>query len=370
VSFSCLSHAAAIIEERSTISIGNNDIFDIVCAMVIYLLTLDRVFDTGLAALQDSFAIADEFARTSATGFGRMTTICVCAGGRIRTNQGLQVPAVRAVNLAPPDIVVVPALGAKTPEALSDALGHRDIRRAGVLLRQWQAAGATIAAACTGTFVLAEEGLLDGKTSTTSWWLGPFFRSRYPAVKLDDNRMLVKSHGIITAGAALAHFDLALFLIRQFSPSVASLTARYLITDPRPSQANYVIPDHLTHNDPVVERFERWARQNLSETFCLRQATSAIGVSPRTLARKMKHVLGKSPLAYVQALRVERAVHLLQTTNDCMDNIAAKVGYADGVTLRALLRRTIGRSPGEIRRVSLSRSVAAATGASGTKPNI
>jgi transcriptional regulator GlxA family with amidase domain len=369
VSFSCLSDAVAIIGERSTISIGDNDIFDIIHAMIIYLLTLDRVFDTGLAALQDSFAIADEFACAGAAGIGRMTTTCVRVGGRIRTNQGLQVPAARAATLAPPDIVVVPALGAKTPEALSDTLGQRDIKRAGVLLRQWQAAGATIAAACTGTFVLAEEGLLDGKTSTTSWWLGPFFRSRYPAVRLDDSRMLVKSHGIITAGAALAHFDLALFLIRQFSPSVASLTARYLITDPRPSQASYVIPDHLTHNDPVVERFERWARQNLSETFCLRQATSAIGVSPRTLARKMKHVLGKSPLAYVQTLRVERAVHLLQTTNDCLDNIAAKVGYADGVTLRVLLRRTIGRSPGEIRGVS-PRSVVAATSASGTKPSI
>lgn len=322
--------------------------------MIIYVLTLRGVFDTGLAALQDSFAIADEFACTSGAGFGRIKTTCVRVGGCIRTNHGLLVPTAQAVKLAPPDIVVVPALGVKTPDALSDILGHRDIKRAGILLRRWQAAGATIAAACTGTFVLAEGGLLDGKASTTSWWLGPFFRSRYPAVKLDDSRMLVKSRGVITAGAALAHFDLALFLIRQFSPSVASLTARYLITDPRPSQANYVIPDHLTHNDPVVERFERWARQNLSEAFCLRLATSEIGVSPRTLARKMKHVLGKSPLAYVQALRVERAIHLLQTTNDCLDNIAAKVGYADGVTLRALLRRTIGRSPGEIRKLSLS----------------
>jgi len=170
-------------------------------------------------------------------------------------------------------------------------------------------------------------------------------------VELDDNRMLVNSGDVITAGAALAHFDLALLLIRQSSPAVASLTARYLITDPRSSQANYVIPDHLTHNDPVVERFERWARQNLSEGFRLQLATKAIGASPRTLARKMKQVLGKSPLAYVQALRVERAVHLLQTTNDRIDDIAAKVGYADAVTLRALLRRRLGRSPGDIRKV-------------------
>jgi transcriptional regulator GlxA family with amidase domain len=351
VKFSCLADAAASIGGRHAISIGKNDNFDTVRAMIIYLLTLDGVFDTGLAALQDSFAIADELGCAGGLEFGGIKSTRVRVGGTITTNQGLKVPALPAMNLPRPDIVIVPAIGAKTPEALSHVLGRRDIKLAGLLLRRWHAAGVTIAAACTGTFVLAEAGVLDGRASTTSWWLGPFFRSRYPAVQLDDSRMIVNSGDVVTAGAALAHFDLALFLIRQSSPAVASLTARYLITDPRSSQANYVIPDHLTHNDPVVERFERWARQNLSEGFSLQLATRAIGASPRTLARKMKQVLGKSPLAYVQALRVERAVHLLQTTDNSIDDIAAKVGYADSVTLRALLRRRLGRSAGNIRKL-------------------
>lgn len=318
--------------------------------MLIYVLTLDGVFDTGLAALQDSFAAADQLGRAAGGEFCGITSMRIGVGGPVRTAQGLKVPVLPASGLEAPDVVAVPALGAKTPEALEQLLRRRDVARAGALLRDWQTNGVTIAAACTGTFVLAEAGLLDGKVSTTSWWLGPFFRSRYPQVKLDDGRMLVSAGDVVTAGAALAHFDLALWLIRQSSPDIASLTARYLIAEPSFSQSMYVIPDHLTHNDPAVQRFERWARANLSNGFSLQSAARAIGASPRTLARKTERVLGKSPLAYVQSLRVECAVHLLQTTNDSIEDIANKVGYADSITLRALLRRKLGRSAREIRK--------------------
>ena len=121
--------------------------------------------------------------------------------------------------------------------------------------------------------------------------------------------------------------------------------------DPRSSQAAYAIPDHLTHADAVVERFERWARENLSNGFSLDDASRAIGASPRTLARRLRAVLGKSPLSYFQDLRVERAVHLLQTTGESVEQIASGVGYSDAVTLRNLLRRRLGRSASQLRRL-------------------
>src|SRR5271163_3283782 len=161
--------------------------------------------------------------------------------------------------------------------------------------------------------------------------------------------MVVRSNDVVTAGAALAHFDLALWLVRGISPTLAAITARYLMVDPRSSQAAYAIPDHLVHADAVVERFERWARENLSNGFSLDDASRAIGASPRTLARRLRAVLGKSPLSYFQDLRVERAVHLLQTTKVSVEGIAAEIGYSDGVTLRTLLRRKLGRGVREIR---------------------
>jgi transcriptional regulator GlxA family with amidase domain len=207
-----------------------------------------------------------------------------------------------------------------------------------------------ISAACIGTFVLAESGLLDDQTATTTWWLAPLFRTRYPSVRVDEANMIVKSGKYVTAGAALSHMDLALWLIRSVSPQLAALTAKYLIVDSRPSQSAYALSDHLIHADPVVQKFESWARSRLTHGFSLDDAARAVGASKRTLSRHMQDVLGKSPLEYFQRLRVERAVHLLKTSRSSVDEIALKVGYADGATLRTLLRRHLNSGVKEIRR--------------------
>ena len=119
--------------------------------------------------------------------------------------------------------------------------------------------------------------------------------------------------------------------------------------DERTSQAPYVIPDHLAHADPMVQRFEAWARQRLGESFSLDQAAQALATSKRTLQRRIEAVLGKTPLSYFQDLRVERAVHLLKTSPHNLDRIAAQVGYADGITLGSLLRKKLGRGVRELR---------------------
>ena len=178
------------------------------------------------------------------------------------------------------------------------------------------------------------------------------FRQRYPEVQLDESNMIVKSGRFLTAGAALGHMDLALWLIRSVSPQLASLAAKYLIVDSRPSQSAYALTDHLVHSDPLVQRFEGWARARLAHGFSLDDAAKAVGASKRTLARHLERVLGKSPLAYFQSLRVERAVHLLKTSNASVDQVAARVGYADGATLRTLLRRRLDLGVKEIRRSS------------------
>ena len=317
--------------------------------MRIYILALDEVFDTGLSTVLDTFSIANDLAESAGTPSVHFEVTVVGVRRRVHTSQGLSVPVVSAAQLARPDIVLIPALGAKMPETLQVALERRDVADAGELVRQWADGGTLVSAACTGTFVLANTSLLDGQNATTSWWLAPLFRERYPLVILEESRMVVASSSFITAGAALAHIDLALWLVRRSSPALAAMTARYLVIDPRPSQAIFMIPDHLIHTDPLVERFEQWARHRLTDGFSLNAAAIATGTSERTLARRLKTVLGKTPLSYFQDLRVERAVHLLQTSSDSIDLIAAQVGYANGATLRTLLRRRVGRSASELR---------------------
>jgi transcriptional regulator GlxA family with amidase domain len=317
--------------------------------MRIQVLVLDGVFDIGLAAVLDTLATANDLAADGAKSAPRFLVERVGMRRSVRTQQGLSVPVAPAGRGRAPDLVIVPALGCKTPDTLAAALARRDVADAVAWLEVQARAGARVTAACTATFVLAQSGLLDGRSATTTWWLAPMFRERFPRVELDESRMIVESGRFATAGAALAHLDLALWLVRRRSPALAALTARYLILDSRSSQANYAIPDHLAHADPIVERFEKWARRHLVDRFALEEAARAVGTSERTLARRLHRVLGKTPLEYVQDLRVERAVHLLQTSEESVDDIAAAVGYGDGVTLRALLRRKTGRGVRELR---------------------
>ena len=317
--------------------------------MRLHLLVLDGVFDLGLAALTDTLATANELAQTLPDAPAPIEFTLVGVRRRVRTAQGLTVPVVPAADVVQPDVVLVPALGAKMPDTLAARLAQRDVADAIQVLQRWSQGSASIGAACTGTFLLAESALLDGRRATTSWWLAPMFRQRYPRIALDDSRMLVNSAGFTTAGAAMAHLDLALSVVRGQSPALAALAARYLLVEARGSQAEFVIPDHLAHADPVVERFEGWARGRLASGFSLGDAARAVGASERTLARRLHAVLGKTPLSYFQDLRVERALHLLRTGSESVDQIATQIGYADGVTLRSLLRRKLGKGVRELR---------------------
>jgi transcriptional regulator GlxA family with amidase domain len=317
--------------------------------MNITVLVLDGVFDTGLATILDAFATANELSALQAGPAPNFNVSIVGVRPTVSSSQHFGIPVQSAAQCPTPDLVIVPALGSKMPEPLLLALARPDVREAVAALRDWAAAGTRIAAACIGTFVLAETGLLEQQQATTTWWLTALFRQRYPGVLLDTDRMVVGSGQFVTAGAALSHLDMALWLIRQASPELAALVASYLIVDARPSQVAYIISDHLAHADPLVERFDRWARDNLSKGFTLDEAAAELATSKRTLARRLQLVLGKTPVAYVQDLRVERAVHLLKTGAASVERIAEMVGYADGVTLRTLLRRRLGKGIRELK---------------------
>jgi len=316
--------------------------------MLVHVLVLDGVFDLGLSAVLDAFQTANELLEVSKIAIDPFDVKVMAVRRRVKTSHGLAVP-VDPFDRRKPDCVVIPAIGYKMPAPLEQALSRPDVAEAAQLLRDYARRDVTMTAACIGTFVMAESGLLSGHQATTTWWLAPLFRRRYPDVVLEDSSMIVHSGPFVTAGAALGHMDLALWLVRSVSPQLASLTAQYLIVDSRPSQSAYALTDHLVHTDPLVGKFESWARANLARGFSLNAAARAVGSSKRTLARRLHAVLGKSPLEYVQALRVERAVHLLKTTRASVDEIAARVGYADGVTLRTLLRRSRHAGVKEIR---------------------
>lgn len=327
-----------------------NDTSDTVSAMDIAVLAYDGVFDSGLASILDVLTTANAMrgelphpppAREVTTvGFRR----------RVRTGAGHVVTTAPVSEARSAGLLIVPALAERRPEALLDHVSGPASASARRLVCDTLARDVPVASACTGTFLLAESGVLDGRRATTSWWLAPVFRKRYPAVDLEETSMVTASRGVTTAGAAFGHVDLALAVVRMSSPALADLVARYLVIDERPSQSAYTIPSALAQSDPTVAAFERWARHHLSEPISIRDGARGLGVSERTLQRAVQRTLGTSPVRFVQDLRVEQASHLLRTTDLSLETIARKVGYEHPNTLRILLRERTGVTAGALRR--------------------
>ncbi|GAA1235319.1 GlxA family transcriptional regulator [Kitasatospora nipponensis] len=311
--------------------------------MQIAVAVVEGTFDSGLCAVLDVFGTANSLIGQREPGPVPFTVTTVGAGSQVRTGNGLLLATEPVAGLTQrPDLLLLPAVGLKSPDQIIEAVRSDANAWVPALAGEVHAAGADLAAACTGAFFLAESGVLDGRRATTSWWAGPAFRARYPEVRLDDSRTLVHDGAFTTAAAAFAHIDLALAVVHRHSPALADLVARYLLIGDRPSQAAFAAPTLLAQADPLVAAFERWARTHLADPPPLGAAARTLGVSERTLQRTTQSVIGMSPLDFLQEIRLDEATFLLRTTTMGPDAIAARVGYRNTSTLRTLVRRRRG----------------------------
>jgi transcriptional regulator GlxA family with amidase domain len=322
---------------KRLIGSGGAATLSIVSDVDVAVLVVDGCFDSGLSAVVDVLATANALRQNVPASPTAFTVTIVGLKRLVRTGNGLTVNPVLASKMAQrPDLLVMPALGVKTPAEIVDTVrGHAALD----LIRDSHANGTELAGACTGTFFLAESGVLDGRLATTSWWLGPAFRSQYPAVRLDETRTIAQEARITTAGAAFAHIDLALSIVQQHSPSLADLTARYLLIGDPPSQAAFAVPAMLARADPTMAAFEKWVRERLPEPLQISAAARDLGISERTLQRITASVVGMSPLHFIQQVRLDEATFLLRDTSMSASAIAAAVGYRNAGTLRALVRK-------------------------------
>jgi transcriptional regulator GlxA family with amidase domain len=244
------------------------------------------------------------------------------------------------------DVIVIPGVFATKDSSIDRLLARGDVQRVFSVLEQATSKGALIAASCSATFFLGAAGVLDGKSATTTWWLMPFFQRRYPKVDLRPERMVVDGGDVITAGSAFAHADLMLSVVaRLTSPSAAELAARYLLLDSRASQARYMVMEHLHTFDPLLQVLEKFIAQNLDRQLALSELAGAVSTSPRTLARRLAASVRMTPQRFVQRVRVAHASHLLETTRLSIEEVAARVGYADSAAFRRVFRQHTGASP-------------------------
>jgi transcriptional regulator GlxA family with amidase domain len=210
--------------------------------------------------------------------------------------------------------------------------------------------GTTIASVCMGAFLLAETGLLDGKTATTHWGYAQLFQKMYPKVHLKRDQMIVDDGDLLSSGACTSYMDLSLYLVeRCCGHPVAVECAKVMIHDfDRRSQSAYAVcAFYREHNDSEILTAQRWIEKNYAEAIDLDQVAFKNGMSRRTFERRFKAATGITPLLYLQRTRIESAKSLLENSNHTFDEITYGVGYEDSSFFRKLFTKHTGLRPKE-----------------------
>lgn len=245
-----------------------------------------------------------------------------------------------------PAIVIV-------PPCLGDHLDALTARPLIPAITSWHANGAIITSVCAGVYLLAEAGLLNGRSATTHWSLARDLAKHYPAIAVDADKMIIDHGDVITAGGLMAWTDLGLTLVeRLLGPSLAAETARFLVLDqPRHSQQCFkrFVPN-LTHGDEAIVKAQHWLHAHDGRIEGIQQLAAYINVGERTLLRRFRHATGLTPTEYCQGLRIGKACELLELTNRSIEHIAWTVGYRDTGAFRRLFSKATGLAPAHYRR--------------------
>ncbi|MFF4590412.1 GlxA family transcriptional regulator [Streptomyces sp. NPDC001388] len=313
-------------------------------ALRVGILAYPDCFASEVFGIPDLLTMAGHVAGPAAPGY----RVSVVSPRRRVTASGgasLGVCSVREV-----DVLVIPGFELHPDTDLDARLARLAPEIAAI--RAQAAAGTAVVSLCVGAFLLAEAGLLDRRRATTSWLHAGELARRCPGADVRPEHLVVTDTGVTTTAAFSAMYDFALDLIRRHDGArVARTTARLtLVDDARTSQSPYVDPRLLPQpGQEFSQRVMRRLDQNLAELYDLSALADAFRVSTRTLLRRFAEETGRSPLAHLQASRVRRARHLLETTDRTVAAVAATVGYQDAGTFAALFARHTGHRPSTYR---------------------
>ena len=222
-------------------------------------------------------------------------------------------------------------------------------------LRRVHAGGTLVCSVCSGSLVLAEAGLLDGRAAAAHWAYADLFQSAYPKVTLLKDSVLclaAEADGVVTAGGVTAWQDLAIHLIaRLCGKRKACETAKvFLLSGHEDGQLPYAAMTHRNVSDAVVSGCQDWIGANYATPNPVERMAERSGLGHRTFARRFRAATGYAPIDYVQALRMEEAKQLLETDDLGLDEVGVAVGYEDPASFRRMFKRRVGLTPAAYRR--------------------
>jgi transcriptional regulator GlxA family with amidase domain len=334
---------------------ADRTLFSYKCAMArqaalrVHVLALAECTALVPVGLMDLLRKSLELGATLPGKRPRVVTKLVSAGATttLRAAGGLGLACEATLsNAGPADVIVVSALDPDLDEHL--ALNREVVP----WLRRAFHAGADVASACTGAFVLAAAGLLDGRAATTHWAFQAQLAQRYPRVRLQPQAIIVDQGRVVTAGGATSFINLALFLVeRLLGRDVAWAASRMFLIDPNkaPQGAYAIFSTQKTHGDAAVLRAQELIEAEVARLPSVNALAGRVAMSARTFVRRFHAATGNTPRDYIQRVRIEAAKRLLESGRQSVGEVARSVGYGDLAGFRRLFARHTGLVPADYR---------------------
>jgi transcriptional regulator GlxA family with amidase domain len=212
--------------------------------------------------------------------------------------------------------------------------------------------GAEVASICTGAFLLAASGLLDGRICSTNWAVADRFRTMFPAVNLQIDKLITDENGVYTSGGAYSFLNLIIYLVEKYYDRQTAIFCSkvFQIEMDRQSQSPFIIfTGQKLHGDEVVKKAQAYIESRIDEKISIEHLSSRFAVGRRNFDRRFIKATGNTPLEYSQRVKIEAAKKAFETTRKTINEVMYEVGYSDVKAFREVFRKITGISPLEYR---------------------
>jgi transcriptional regulator GlxA family with amidase domain len=314
------------------------------------LLAFDGCLGSELLAVADTLAMANWLCAAGRTNSDQVFDVAIISadgGPRRLAGAGASISARRARHSA---WLIVPGLAFADRSELITASRRLEAEHR-LIARVWHRGG-SVASVCTGAFVLAHTGVLDGRRVTTGWPVADLLQQVATETIVESGELLVRDGRLWTSGALTAAYELALGIVHlRLGDDIARRLRKLLLFDARPGgQSPFTIFDPAPSPSlGFINKVKAKLREDTAEPFNLTALAKYAQTSPRTLQRRFKEQVGETPLHFLQRLRMERARHMLEVTDKPVSRIASEVGYGDEAAFRSAFKRVVGQTPGAYR---------------------